>query len=86
MREMITEVPLIVDAGVGTASGVETLGLCRQLREEQPGLELITGGGVRGIDDLRVLHNAGIDAVLVASALHDGSITMDDLNTLAGSD
>jgi phosphoribosylformimino-5-aminoimidazole carboxamide ribotide isomerase len=70
-------------AGVGTASGVGTLELCRQLQEDDGDLELITGGGVRGVDDLRVLHAAGIDGVLVASALHNGSITMDDLNSLS---
>lgn len=69
-------------AGVGTASGVGTLELCRQLQEENGDLELITGGGVRGVDDLRALQEAGIDGVLVASALHNGSITMDDLNSL----
>ncbi len=73
-------------AGVGIASGVATLSLCAQLREEFRGLELITGGGVRGADDLRVLSDARIDAVLVASALHDGSITMDDLKTVAAAD
>lgn len=73
-------------AGVGTASGVGTLALCGMLREEYGDLELITGGGVRGVDDLRTLVDAGVDAVLVASALHDGSITMDDLRIVAASD
>lgn len=62
-------------AGVGMAGGVPTLELCRHLRADYPTLELITGGGVRNIDDLRSVHAAGCGAVLIASALHDGSIT-----------
>lgn len=63
---------------VGTDTGVGTEPLCRQLREQHPKLELTAGGGVRGIDDLRRLADAGCDAALVASALHDGRITRDD--------
>lgn len=36
------------------------------------GVQRITGGGVRSWDDCRALLAAGADAVLVASALHDG--------------
>lgn len=72
-------------AGVGVASGVSTLGLCLRFREYADRLELITGGGVRDVDDLQSLARAGIDAALVASALHDGSITMSDVNRLAAS-
>ena len=57
---------------VGTDSGVGTEPLCRQLRDQYPNLELIAGGGVRGLDDLRRLAESGCDAALVASALHDG--------------
>ena len=63
--------------GVGQGPGQEEL--CRQLRAEHPDLELIAGGGVRGREDLRRLAAAGCDAVLVASALHDGRLTREDL-------
>jgi phosphoribosylformimino-5-aminoimidazole carboxamide ribotide isomerase len=59
--------------GVGAGSGTEAL--ARQLRVLQPKAELIGGGGVRGIDDLRALAAAGYDRALVASALHDGNLT-----------
>ncbi|MCE9533427.1 MAG: hisA/hisF family protein [Planctomycetes bacterium] len=59
-------------ASVGVGQGVATLEICRQLKAEMPEMELITGGGIRNRDDLRVLDEAGVDGVLVASALHQG--------------
>lgn len=66
-------------AGVGVSGGISTLAMCRELRALAPTLELITGGGVRGIDDLAAARTAGCDAVLVASALHDGRLTSANL-------
>lgn len=65
-------------AQVGTGEGVGTLALCRRLRQADATLELISGGGVRGTDDLRRLEDSGCDAALVASALHDGRLSPDD--------
>jgi phosphoribosylformimino-5-aminoimidazole carboxamide ribotide isomerase len=71
---------LVLDlADVGVGGGTRTLELCRQIRAEFPAIELIAGGGVRGGDDLRSLADAGCDAALVASALHDGRLTAEDL-------
>jgi phosphoribosylformimino-5-aminoimidazole carboxamide ribotide isomerase len=61
-------------ARVGTNDGVGTEEICRSLREYCPGLELTAGGGIRGPDDLTALAEAGCNAALVASALHDGRI------------
>lgn len=61
-------------AQVGTEQGLVTLPLCRDVRATYPDVELITGGGVRGVADLDLLAAAAIDGVLVASALHDGRI------------
>ena len=67
---------IILDlAGVGMAGGVPTLDLCHALRRLDDQLEIITGGGVRGVDDIRAAIDAGCDALLVASALHDGRLT-----------
>ena len=66
-------------AAVGIASGPTTLDLCQALRDFAPKLKLITGGGVRSSGDLSTLRSAGIDGALVASALHDGSISPEDL-------
>jgi phosphoribosylformimino-5-aminoimidazole carboxamide ribotide isomerase len=66
-------------ADVGVAQGTRTLELCSTIRQQFPEIELIAGGGVRGLDDLRALWDAGCDAALVASALHDGRLTPDDV-------
>jgi phosphoribosylformimino-5-aminoimidazole carboxamide ribotide isomerase len=66
-------------ADVGVGGGVGTLALCRQLRAAHPQCELIAGGGVRGPADLDAMREAGCDAALVASALHDGRITTNDV-------
>ena len=66
-------------ASVGVASGPTTLEICQELKDFARKLKLITGGGVRSSADLATLREAGIDGALVASALHDGSITPGDL-------
>jgi phosphoribosylformimino-5-aminoimidazole carboxamide ribotide isomerase len=57
-----------VDAGVGTEA------LCKWLRTLAPHIEIMAGGGVRGIADLHHLASVGCNGVLVASALHDGRL------------
>lgn len=66
-------------AQVGVADGVKTLELCRMLRQIDDELEIVSGGGVRGIDDLWKMHQAGCNGALVASALHDGRLTPGDI-------
>jgi len=75
VREMI-----VLDLGsVGMKSGLPTLELCRELNDFAPNSRLITGGGVRNPNDLKQLADEPIDGILVASALHDGSITAEDI-------
>ncbi len=62
-------------ASVGTGSGISTLPLCREIQQFSPSVKLITGGGVRQTSDLIELSRCGLSGVLVASALHDGTIT-----------
>lgn len=64
---------------VGTSSGGRTEPLCRSLASEFPSLKLICGGGVRGPQDLKNFKGAGACGMLVASALHDGRLTAEDL-------
>jgi phosphoribosylformimino-5-aminoimidazole carboxamide ribotide isomerase len=74
---------LVLDlARVGVGSGVGTEDLCRKLRDAWPNLELTAGGGVRSADDVRRLDQCGVNYVLVASALHDGRISPQDLAAL----
>ena len=70
-------------AGVGVDAGVSTVPLCRRLHRSFPQLRLITGGGVRSVDDLRELQGLGIEGVLAASALHNGTIGRRELEQLA---
>ena len=61
-------------AAVGTGGGPAHLERCVSLKAACPELELITGGGVRDLGDLQALRSAGVDGVLIASALHDGRL------------
>jgi phosphoribosylformimino-5-aminoimidazole carboxamide ribotide isomerase len=71
---------LVLDlASVGSRQGIATKALCERLRTAFPKLEITTGGGVRGADDLQRLRRIGVDNVLVASALHDGQLKRADL-------
>jgi len=65
-------------AAVGTGKGTPTLELCGELKHKYPQLEIVTGGGVNSADDLKHLEPY-CDAVLLASAIHDGRLTVDDL-------
>jgi phosphoribosylformimino-5-aminoimidazole carboxamide ribotide isomerase len=74
---------LVLDlARVGVHTGTGTEGLCERLAANYPEVEVWAGGGVRGPADLRRLHQGGVQAVLVASALHDGALTRADLDAL----
>jgi phosphoribosylformimino-5-aminoimidazole carboxamide ribotide isomerase len=46
----------------------------RRIRRAVPVVRLAAGGGVRDPGDLERLAAAGADAVLVATALHDGRV------------
>ena len=66
---------LVLDvAAVGTGGGVPTLERCRDLLAARPGRCVLTGGGVRGIDDVRAAAATGVSELLVASALDDGRL------------
>lgn len=61
-------------ARVGTGTGTGTEQLLRAIRAEFPEVDLIAGGGVRTWEDVDRLGDAGATGVLVASALHDGTL------------
>lgn len=65
--------------GVSQGTGLETI--CQSLRTQLPEVELIAGGGVRDRSDVDHLLQAGCNAVLVGSALHDGRFKRLDLPT-----
>lgn len=75
----ITSLIVLDLARVGTGQGVGTEALCVRLTSAFPSVEIIAGGGIRDIGDVRRLERGGIKAVLVASALHDGRLSPEDL-------
>ena len=61
-------------ATVGRKQGPVSSTLCRNVRTRFPTLELVSGGGIRHLNDVEQLVHAGCDRVLVATALHTGQI------------
>ncbi|MEO2032163.1 MAG: HisA/HisF-related TIM barrel protein [Planctomycetaceae bacterium] len=66
-------------ASVGVGQGVPTLPLCRELAEFAPRTKLITGGGVRSSADLQAVAAQHLHGVLIASAIHNGAVTPEEL-------
>lgn len=64
---------------VGSLAGPD-LGRLRAIKAAAQ--KAYAAGGVRGAADLRALAEAGIAGALVASSLHDGRLTAEDLRTL----
>lgn len=74
---------LVLDlARVGLGGGTGTRDLCARLCSAFPMVEIGAGGGVRHRGDLEELRACGVEAALVASALHDGRLTRADLDGL----
>jgi phosphoribosylformimino-5-aminoimidazole carboxamide ribotide isomerase len=68
-------------ARVGSGAGPD-VGLIAEIHDAFPNLELLAGGGVRSVDDLRALDGAGAAGALVATALHRGVIGRRELADL----
>jgi phosphoribosylformimino-5-aminoimidazole carboxamide ribotide isomerase len=65
---------LVLDlARVGTGAG-PPLEAARAVEKPLRAVDLLVGGGIRSVDDLRALALAGVRGALLASALHSGSI------------
>lgn len=62
----------LAQVGAGAGPDLAALGA---LRARAPDRRLYAAGGVRGPDDLRALRAGGIAGALVASALHDGTLS-----------
>ena len=66
-------------AAVGTGHGVPTLELCQQIKNLLPDITMISGGGVTSRQCVAQAARAGLDGLLIASALHDGRLTKEDI-------
>ena len=72
-RPALREAIVLDLARVGSGAGTD-VELIAELHAAFPDLELLAGGGVRDVDDLRALDAAGAAGALVATALHRGVI------------
>jgi phosphoribosylformimino-5-aminoimidazole carboxamide ribotide isomerase len=68
-------------ARVGSGAGPD-IALIEDLHARLPAVELVAGGGVRDLGDLRALAAAGAGGALVATALHNGAIGPEQLRAL----
>ncbi len=66
---------------VGTGGGPDWT-LVKEASSRFPELSLIAGGGVRGPRDLQELASMNVSGVLIATSLHRGWITPQDLQTV----
>jgi phosphoribosylformimino-5-aminoimidazole carboxamide ribotide isomerase len=80
-RSGVREAIVLDLARVGAGAGPD-VALVRELSARFPELELLAGGGVRDVGDLRALAEAGAAGALVATALHSGALGRDDLRGL----
>jgi len=70
---------LVIDLQkVGARTGLD-LELIDQVRNAVPDVTLLAGGGVRRFDDVCRLAEVGCDGVLVATAIHDGTLDAPDV-------
>jgi phosphoribosylformimino-5-aminoimidazole carboxamide ribotide isomerase len=72
-RAALREAIVLDLARVGSGTGPDVK-LIAEIHAAFPDLELLAGGGVRDVQDLRALGDAGAAGALVATALHDGVI------------
>lgn len=56
-----------------------SLTLYKEILEKYPELYLIASGGVSNVEDIVILNEAGIPAVIFGKALYEGRITLKDL-------
>ncbi|HZB78109.1 MAG TPA: HisA/HisF-related TIM barrel protein [Solirubrobacteraceae bacterium] len=80
-RTGVREVIVLDLSRVGSGGGPD-VGLVHELCARFPELEVLAGGGVRDVADLRALAEAGAAGALVATALHSGAIGPDQLRAL----
>jgi len=77
----VSQIIILDLSKVGSREGTNRVVLQKVLRHIK--IDVLVGGGVRDITDLIELKNLGVSAVLVATALHSGKISPENLK-LAG--
>ena len=67
---------------IGAETGVDGHFLAPLIRRHA-GMEILVGGGVRDVQDLLILQDIGAAGALVATAIHRGTLSRDDLALLS---
>jgi len=65
---------------VGTEHGINLTSLRRILKKT--GVKVLVGGGIRSLQELEELRNLGVSGALVATVIHNGKITVDELKSV----
>jgi phosphoribosylformimino-5-aminoimidazole carboxamide ribotide isomerase len=73
----VSQIIVLDLAKVGSGEGVNTQFLKEVVRNIKA--KVFVGGGVRGVKDLVKLKDLGVFGVLVATALHSGKISTEEL-------
>lgn len=80
LEEMGVARVIVLDlARVGSEQGAN-MGVVAEVLEKT-GLEVITGGGMRGIEDLEEAMDLGVSGALIATVLHTGKLTASELES-----
>jgi len=69
---------------VGTGEGAGTEALCQRIVLSHPNVDVLAGGGIRGVKELRRLQSIRVAGVLLASALHDRVVRPENLDEFTG--
>lgn len=69
-------------ARVGMRQGTGTRTLVRQLRRQTESLQIVVGGGISNLDEVRTLADDGADGVLLATCLHDGTLGRSEIERI----
>ena len=52
------------------------------LMRDYPDLKVVASGGIRGMDDLLHLREAGLDGAIIGKAIYEGAVTLKELSEL----
>lgn len=78
LQEMgLTQIIILDLARVGGGEGVDLLFLEELMQNLN--MDIFVGGGVRDINELQELRDIGVSGVLLASALHSGKISIEEI-------
>jgi HisA/HisF family protein len=69
---------------VGTNGGPDLARLIEIIGQAKASRGVFAAGGIRNLDDLKAVRDAGASGALIASALHAGQIKTGDLEEIAG--